>query len=50
MANVELELLKDPDVYLFIEKGVRDAISGSKNRFSKANKTYVPDYVDKEET
>jgi hypothetical protein len=41
MTEVELELLTDPDMYLFIEEGLRAGISMISNRFSKA---YVPDY------
>ncbi|CAB4017999.1 Gastrula zinc finger [Paramuricea clavata] len=44
MTEVELELLTDPDVYLFIKEGLRGGISMISNRFSKANNPYVPDY------
>jgi hypothetical protein len=44
MTEVELQLLTDPDMYLFIEEGLRGGISMISNRFSKANNPYVPDY------
>ena len=44
MTEVELELLTDPDMYLFIEEGLRSGTSMISNRFSEANNPYVPDY------
>ena len=44
MTDVELELLTDPDIYLFIEERLRGGISMISNRYSKANNPYVPDY------
>jgi hypothetical protein len=49
MTDVELELLTDPDMYLFIEEDLRGGISMISNRFSKANNPYVPDYDPKQE-
>ena len=49
MTDVELDLLTDPDMYLFIEEGLRGGISMISNRFSKANNPYVPDYDPKQE-
>ena len=49
MTDVELELLTDPDMYLFIEEGLRGGISMICNRFSKVNNPYVPDYDPKQE-
>ena len=44
MTNVELELLTDPDMYLFVEEGLRGGISMISNRFSKANNPRVPNF------
>ena len=44
MTEVELELLTDPDMYLFVEERLHGGISMISNRFSKANNPYVPDY------
>ena len=44
MTEVELELLTDPDMYLFIEEGLRGGTLMISNRFSEANNPYVPDY------
>ena len=43
MTEVELELLTDPDMYLFIEEGLRGGTSMISNRFSEANNPYIPD-------
>ena len=44
MAKVELEKISDPDIHLFIEKGMRGGISYINKRYSKANNEYCPDY------
>ena len=43
MTKVKLELTSDPDMYIFLEKGMRDGVSYISNRYSKANlKSYDP--------
>ena len=44
MTDVELELLTDPDMYLFVEEGLRGGISMISHRYSKANIPYAPGY------
>ncbi|KAK3731226.1 hypothetical protein QZH41_004694 [Actinostola sp. cb2023] len=44
MTGVELELLTDPDMYLFVEEGLRGGISMITHRHAKANNPYVQDY------
>ena len=41
MTKVKLELITDPDMYIFFEKGTRDGISYISNRYSKANNKYL---------
>ena len=44
MAKIELELILDPDIYIFFKKGTRGGISYSSNRYSKANDKYLKSY------
>ena len=44
MAGIELELISDTDMHLFIEKGMRGGISYIAKRYSKANNKYMQPY------
>ena len=46
MAKIELELISDIDMYLFVEKEIRGGISNIFKRFSKANNKYMKSYDD----
>ena len=37
MKKIELELIQDPDMYIFFEKSTRGEISYISNRYSEAN-------------
>ena len=50
MTKIELELIPDPDMYIFFEKGKRGGISNISNRFSKANNKYLKSYDPKQES
>ena len=50
MTKVKLELVPDPDMYIFFEKGTRGGISYISNRYSKANNKYLKSYDPKQES
>ena len=47
MTGIELELISENDMYLFVEKEIRGGISYITKRFSKANNKYMKYYDDK---
>lgn len=42
--RVELEILTDPDMHLFVEKGLEGGIAMISKRYAKANNQYLNDY------
>ena len=49
-TKINLELLTDYNMYLFIEKGMKGGISTEMQRYSKANNSYLHDYDPEKET
>ena len=41
LTGVELELISDPNMYLFIEKGISGGISTITKMYAKANNKYI---------
>ena len=48
MTKVELELISDADMHLFLEKGMRSGVSYISKRYSKANSKYLKSYDPKQ--
>lgn len=44
MTDIHLEVFTDPDMHLFIERGLRGGISMILQRYVKANNPYIKDY------
>ena len=50
MTKIELELINDIDMYLFIGKGMREGISYIAKRYSRANNKYMKNYDNTKES
>ena len=50
MTKIKLELIPDPDMFIFFEKGIRGEISYIYNKYSKAINKYLKSYDPKEES
>ena len=48
MTKVKLELISDPDMYIFFEKGLKGGVSYISNRYSKSNNTHLKSYDPKQ--
>ena len=50
MTRINLDLISDIDMQLFIEKGMRGGISYIAHRYAKGNNKYMNDYRESEES
>ena len=50
MAKIKLEIISDPDMYIFFEKGMRGGVSYISNRYSKASNKCLKSYDPKQES
>ena len=50
ITKIKLEVISDPDMYLFFEKGMGVRVSYISNRYSKANNNYLKSYDPKQES
>ena len=44
LTDIKLDLISAPDMYLFVEKGIRGGISTITKRYAAANNMYMADY------
>ena len=44
MTGVKLDLIKDVNMYTFLEQAIRGGVSVISERYAKANNKHIPDY------
>ena len=50
MTKIKLELISEPDIYIFFEKDMRGGVSYISNGYSKANNKYLKSYDPEQES
>ena len=50
ITQVVLELIPDPDMYIFFEKSTRGGVSYISNKYCKTNNKYLKSYDEKQES
>ena len=50
MTQIKLELISDPDMYIFFEKGVRGGFPYISDRYNEASNKYLKFYDPKQES
>ena len=50
MTKIKLELISDPDMYIFFEKCMRGEVSYISDRYDKVSKKYLKSYDPKQES
>ena len=50
MKKVKFEIISDPDMYIFFEKGMRGGVFNICNRYSKSSNKYLKSYDPKQES
>ena len=48
MTKVEFELILDPEMFIFLEKGMKGGFFYTSNRYRKANNEYLKSYNPKQ--
>ena len=50
MTKVELEVIPDPDIFIFFQKDMKGGVSDISNRYSKTNNKYLKPYDPKQKS
>ena len=50
ITKIKLDLISDPDMYIFFEQGMRGGVSYISNKYSKASNKYLKSYDPKQKS